>query len=177
MKTAIKTYGFEYRTLLGQLQHLCQWTRLDIQTAVQRLAQYQNAPGMLHFEGLLQIAKYLRRYPDLPLTFNRNIPRGSVISIAHISQAAPWLGEPTVISVEAHQFDKEQTFWHIPSKLTTSGVIETHHVNAITLPHLLQEQKHFSGVKTSQGLAPITTGFADANFGGAVLTVLPILAE
>ena len=67
MKTAIKAYGFEYRTLLGQLQHLCQWTRLDIQTAVQHLAQYQNSFGMLHFEGLLQISKYLYRYPDLPL--------------------------------------------------------------------------------------------------------------
>ena len=53
MKLAIKSYGFEYRTLLGEFQHLCQWTRLDIQTAVQRLAQYQNAPGMLHFAGLL----------------------------------------------------------------------------------------------------------------------------
>ena len=106
MKSAIKAYGFEYRTLLGQFQHLCQWTRLDIQTAVQRLAKNQNAPGMLHFEGLLQIAIYLRRYPDLlPLTFNRNIQCGSVISIAH----------------------------------------------EITMPHLLQEQKHFSGVKASQG--------------------------
>ena len=65
MKLAIKSYGFEYRTLLSQFQHLCQWTCLDIQTAVQRLAQYQNAPGMLHFSGLLQTAKYLRRYPDI----------------------------------------------------------------------------------------------------------------
>ena len=47
MKTAIKAYGFEYRTLLGQLQHLCQWTILNIQTAVQSLDQYQNAPGFV----------------------------------------------------------------------------------------------------------------------------------
>ena len=65
---AIQLYGFEYRTLLGQFQHLCQWTRLDIQTAVQRLAQYQNAPGSLHFDALLQIAKYLRQYPDIHST-------------------------------------------------------------------------------------------------------------
>ena len=55
--------------------------------------------------------------------------------------------------------------------LTIGGVIETHHVNAITLPHLLQEQKHFSGVKASQGSAPITKGFANrlAYSGGVVM--------
>jgi len=117
---AIQLYGFEYRTLLGQFQHLCQWTRLDIQTAVQRLAQYQNAPGSLHFDALLQIAKYLRQYPDIPLAFNRKVSRaGSTVSVSHISQAAPWLGEPTVISVEAYQFDKDQTFWHMPRIMTS----------------------------------------------------------
>ena len=112
---------------MGQFPHLCQWTRLDIQTAVQRLAQYQNAPGSLHFDAKLKIAKYLRQYPDIPLAFNRNASRGSTVSVSHISQAAPWLGEPTVISVEAHQFDKDQTFWHMPrimnSLISTSSVL------------------------------------------------------
>ncbi len=67
LEEAIKKYGFHYRTLLGRFQHLSQWTRLDIQTATQRLAQYQNAPGQLHFDALVQIAKYLRVHPDLPL--------------------------------------------------------------------------------------------------------------
>jgi len=118
---AIQLYGFEYRTLLGQFQHPCQWTRLDIQTAVQRLAQYQNAPGSLHFDALLQIAKYLHQYPDIPLAFNRNVSRqgGSTVSVSHISQAAPWLGEPTVISVEADQFYEDQTFWHMPRIMTS----------------------------------------------------------
>ena len=64
---------------------------------------------------------------------------------------------------------KNKYFWHIPSKPTIGGVIQTHHVHAITMPHLVQEQKHFSGVKqASQGLAPITKEFANSNFGGAV---------
>ena len=57
MKLAIKSYGFEYRTLLVQFRNLFQRKQLDIQTVVQRLAQYQNAPGIIHFAGLLQIAK------------------------------------------------------------------------------------------------------------------------
>ncbi len=51
MEDAIKRYGFHYRILLGQLQHLSRWTQLDLQTATQCLAQYQNAPGKLHFDG------------------------------------------------------------------------------------------------------------------------------
>ena len=164
MKLAIKSYGFEYRTLLGEFQHLCQWTRLDIQTAVQRLAQYQNAPGMLHFSGLLQTAKYLRRYPDIPLAFNRKLSCGFILSVAHISQAAPWLRETTVISVEAHQFDKDQTFWHL-SPITINTITTT---DQVAMPHLLQDQKHFSGVQSTPCMAPLTQGFADANFVGAV---------
>ncbi len=38
------------------------WTRLDIQTATQRLAQHQNAPGSLYFEGLLQISTCTSRH-------------------------------------------------------------------------------------------------------------------
>ena len=141
----IQLCGFEYRTLLGQFQHLCQWTRLDIQTAVQRLvAQYQNAPGSLHFDALLKIAKSLPcQYPDIPLAFNRNVSRqgGSTVSVSHISQAAPSLGEPTVISVKAHQFDKDQNFWHMPCVMT--GLISTSSISAY-LSSTLQEQKHFS---------------------------------
>ena len=36
------------------------------------------------------------------------------------------------------------------------------------MPHLLQDQNHFSGVKSTSCMAPLTQGFADANFGGAV---------
>ena len=163
---AIQLYGFEYRTLLGQFQHLCQWTRLDIQTSVQRLAQYQNAPGSLHFDALLQIAKHLRQYLDIPLAFNRKVSRGSTVSVSHISQAAPWLGEPTVISVEAHQFDKDQTFWHMPRIMTS--LISTSSVST-SLSSTLQEQKHFSNIsKPLLGIAPTTKGYADANFGGAI---------
>jgi hypothetical protein len=132
------------------------------------VAQYQNAPGSLHFDALLKIAKSLPcQYPDIPLAFNRNVSRqgGSTVSVSHISQAASWLGEPTVISivisVEAHQFDKDQTFWHMPRIMTS--LISTSSVSAS-----LSSTLHSNINKPLLGIAPTTKGYADANFGGAI---------
>ena len=89
-----------------------------------------------------------------------------MVSVSHISQAAPWLGEPTVISVEAHQFDKDQTFWHMPCIMT--GMISTSSVSA-SLSSTLQEQKQFSIIsKPLLGIAPTTKGYADDYFGGDI---------
>jgi hypothetical protein len=51
--------------------HCALWTRLDILTACLTLAQYQAAPGELHFCALKHVVDYLRLHPDIPLTFNR----------------------------------------------------------------------------------------------------------
>jgi Reverse transcriptase (RNA-dependent DNA polymerase) len=153
LKTAVSRFGFTYRTLLGKLQHLCQWTRLDIQTAVQRLAQYQNAPGELHFIALLQIVKYLRAYPDLPLTFARYVNPSNVISVGSISGSSAWISDPTVSNVEAHHFGGQQTFWN-EETLSTQAITTT--------SSTLLAQKHFPTI------APETIGYADANFGGAL---------
>ena len=105
-------HGFADRTLLRQLKHLCQcWTRLDIQTAVQRLAQYQNnAPGELHFLVRLHVVKYLRYHPDLPLVFNRKFSTHPIFTVSSIAQAVTWIRDATIIKVEAHDFERPQTF-------------------------------------------------------------------
>ena len=66
MKLVFKSYGFEYRTLLGQFQHLWQWMHLDIQTAVQRLAQYQKLLGC----SILRVSYKLPNIYDNILIFH-----------------------------------------------------------------------------------------------------------
>jgi hypothetical protein len=67
-----ETFGFGFRHVLGACMHCALWTRLDILTACLVLAQYQAAPGLLHFRALKHLAGYLRLHPDLPMTFNRS---------------------------------------------------------------------------------------------------------
>jgi hypothetical protein len=44
-----ETFGFGFRHVLGVCMHCALWTCLDILTACLVLAQYQAAPGLLHF--------------------------------------------------------------------------------------------------------------------------------
>jgi hypothetical protein len=66
-----ETFGFNFRHVLGGCMHCALWMRLDILTACLTLAQYQAAPGKLHFRALKHLVGYLRLHPDIPLTFNR----------------------------------------------------------------------------------------------------------
>jgi hypothetical protein len=66
-----ETFGFGFRHVLGACMHCALWNRLDILTACLVLAQYQAAPGLLHFRALKHLVGYLGLHPDLPMTFNR----------------------------------------------------------------------------------------------------------
>jgi hypothetical protein len=66
-----ETFGFNFRHVLGGCMHCALWTQLDILTACLTLAQYQAAPGELHFRVLKHLVGYLRLHPDIPLTFNQ----------------------------------------------------------------------------------------------------------
>ncbi len=146
LEAAIKKYGCK-----GQFQHLSQWTWLDIQTATQRLAQYQNAPGQLHFDALVQIAKYLWVHPDLPCSTKiTTTPLPLLIGL--VAGSGSWLGDMTIWAVEAHHFGGSQTFWPDNCDIGSISACLT----------LSLGQKH-----SSSGPPPIT-GFADANFGGAL---------
>jgi hypothetical protein len=70
-----------YRHILGGCMHCALWTRLDILTACLVLAQYQSAPGSLHFRALKHLVGYLRLHPDLPLVFKRSNIHQDVSSI------------------------------------------------------------------------------------------------
>jgi hypothetical protein len=64
-------FGFKYRSVLGACVHLVIWTRLDILLACVVLAQFQTSTGVEHYEALKHLVGYLRRNPDVPLTYCR----------------------------------------------------------------------------------------------------------
>jgi hypothetical protein len=51
------TLGFNFRHVLGGCMNCTLWTRLDILTACLTLAQYQAAPGELHFCALKHLVR------------------------------------------------------------------------------------------------------------------------
>ena len=66
------TLGWKYRSVLGIWLFVSQRTRIDILPSVTLLSQFQNAPGIVHYDGMKMIGKYLRCHPDIPVTFKRN---------------------------------------------------------------------------------------------------------
>ena len=66
-----KDLGWTYRTILGIWLFVAHQTRIDILPSVTLLSQFQNAPGKEHYDAVKAIGKWLRCYPDLPLTFKR----------------------------------------------------------------------------------------------------------
>jgi hypothetical protein len=90
-------HGFGFQHVIGACMHCALWTRLDILTACLVPAQYQAAPGLLHFCVLKHLAGYLRRHPDLPMTFKLSTVAKDVAAInfvlidpdlaAHVSSA------------------------------------------------------------------------------------------
>jgi hypothetical protein len=67
-----QTFGFSYCHILGGCMRCALWTRLNILTACLVLAQYQLAPGSLHFCALKHLVGYLWLHPNLPLVFRHS---------------------------------------------------------------------------------------------------------
>lgn len=58
-----------YRAAVGSLMHLTVGTRPDIAFAVSTVAQFNNAPGVAHWEAVKQIYRYLAGTKTFALTF------------------------------------------------------------------------------------------------------------
>jgi hypothetical protein len=65
------SFSFNYRSILGACVHLAICTHLDILLACVCLAQFQTNTGHEHLEALKHLIGYLRRNPDIPLTYCR----------------------------------------------------------------------------------------------------------
>ena len=112
--------GWAYRTILGIWIFVAHRSRIDILTAVTLLSQFQNAPGKVHYNAMMQVGKWLRCHPDIPLTFKRNTQKCSdtkgdkkaaiqVNSIEVSFEECNDIGihSSSVNSIEATRFNKE----------------------------------------------------------------------
>lgn len=75
-----------YRNLLGCLSFLANRTRPDICYAVNIFSQFQNAPGLVHWHGLLNLLGYVWNTRNIKLKLNCNLPQ--IISFSDADFAA-----------------------------------------------------------------------------------------
>lgn len=60
--------NINYRSAIGLLNHLSQYTRPDISFAVSSLARFNAKPGMTHWKEVRKVWKYLQTTRKLKLT-------------------------------------------------------------------------------------------------------------
>lgn len=60
-----------YQQLIGSLIHTMMETRFDIVFAVSTIHQFTNNPGSKHVAAVKHIFQYLRKYPNLGITYRK----------------------------------------------------------------------------------------------------------
>jgi len=73
-----KKVGYSFRQVLGELIYAYVVCRLDIGFAVAKLAQHSQAPAEIHYKGLKDVIRYLRRTKDWGLIYWRPTPNTSL---------------------------------------------------------------------------------------------------
>ena len=61
-----------YRQLLGKLLYVANWTRPELSHCTSELSRVLSAPTIEHWDLLLHVVGYLRRDPELGITYNRS---------------------------------------------------------------------------------------------------------
>ena len=69
IEEAARMKNVPYRAAVGSLMHLAVGTRPDIAFTVSTVVQFNNAPGLAHWEAVKQIYRYLAGTKNLALTF------------------------------------------------------------------------------------------------------------
>jgi hypothetical protein len=192
--TTENSFGFKYISVLGACVHLAIWTRLDILLACAVLAQFQTNTGIEHYEALKHhFIGYLRRNPDIPLTYCRRRFDASVshlnIEINEIDPLQSDIFSSTSYHVGSVDLNTRTQDLVIASALlfetaearqVLPGAIHTDHI-----PHLPDEatvdadiaqfpksvDDPIAHLPQTSGLpcsAPFTESFVDANLPGGI---------
>ena len=64
-----REYHGEFRSTVGKILHVQQWTRGDLSFAIARLAAFNTCPNHYAFLGLKRIIRYLHTHPHEPLFY------------------------------------------------------------------------------------------------------------
>ena len=68
---------FEYKgsfpRLMGQVQHVAVWTRIDISFGCARLSKYVTVPSRITFEAMKRLGRYLYHNPHRPIMYPRHL--------------------------------------------------------------------------------------------------------
>ena len=65
-------YNIHYRACIGSLIYLLS-TRLDLSFAVHKLAKFSENPGKVHFEGLINLLRYIRDNKTLGIKYDADL--------------------------------------------------------------------------------------------------------
>lgn len=63
-----------FRRILGKLMHTANLIRMDIAQAVGALARFMQTPGPLHEAALRHVLRYLKKWPDITITYKADAP-------------------------------------------------------------------------------------------------------
>ncbi len=71
-ETEKKYNGLDYRSCVRSLIYLETGTRYDIMFAVTKLAKFVSNPGIKHYEMLIWLLGYLKKFPNLGIRYYAN---------------------------------------------------------------------------------------------------------
>jgi hypothetical protein len=75
-----------YRSILGSLNYLAQWTRPDLSYMCSQLSRFSNNPGKLHLECLKRALRYLQGTIDQGIVFSSNLNNPNMTSFAESAE-------------------------------------------------------------------------------------------
>ena len=75
-----REYNIHYRACIGSLIYLLP-TRMDLSFAVHKLAKFSANPGKVHFEGLINLLRYIRYNKNLGLKYYADLNNAPVTDL------------------------------------------------------------------------------------------------
>ena len=95
-----REFNIHYRACIGSLIYLLS-TRLEFSFTVHKLAKFSENPGKVHFEGLINLLRYIKYNKTLGLNFYADVNDASVTGL--LRQAS--------IKTENHLMDFSDSSW------------------------------------------------------------------
>ena len=101
-EAAMEMKNYPYRSLIGALMHLANYTRPDIAAAVGICAQFCSNPGKEHWRAAIRILAYLQGTADYGVIYGRDIKKEQGSHVPYVPLVgysdASWADQPERVS-------------------------------------------------------------------------------